>query len=388
MKFDPRSPLQMAVRRFCRDRIALAGVAGILLIFLPALYAPFIANGKPLFLITGDGEFSLPFIRAFFAPESSEVLVEKLFNFAALFLPIWLITRLIFRKRLWRGVVNFLLGAALLCGFVFSRQVMDHRDYRQSCADARLAVFAPIPFGPDEITGVPYGEPDEKHLLGCDDVGRDLASRLIYGARVSLAVGVLATVLALMIGLTVGLSAGFFRGKYDLTVMRIVEILLCFPSFLLLLILMSMLGDYKIGESIPLVIAVLGLTGWMNLAFLVRGEVLKESALPYIQSCVVSGVPGMRIMFRHLLPNITAPVLISFTFGIAGAITGESGLSFLGFGVQPPTASWGNLLRQAFDNPLEYWHLTFYPGAALFIAVLAFNFTGEGLRRAFDVKEM
>ena len=109
---------------------------------------------------------------------------------------------------------------------------------------------------------------------------------------------------------------------------------------------------------------------------------LKQSALPYVKSCVVSGLPGYRILFRHLLPNILPPVLISFTFGVAGAIMSESGLSFLGFGVQMPTASWGNLLRQAFDNPLDHWHLTLFPGAALFIAVISFNFTGEGLRRA------
>ena len=169
--------------------------------------------------------------------------------------------------------------------------------------------------------------------------------------------------------------AGFFRGWFDLAVMRLVEILLCFPTFLLLLILMSMLSDYRIGQSIPLVIMVIGCTGWIGLALLVRGEVLKESSLPYIQSCIVSGVPGWKIMFRHLLPNIMAPVLISFTFGVAGAVIGESGLSFLGFGVQPPTASWGNLLRQAFDNPLDYWHLTFFPGLALFIAILSFNFS-------------
>ena len=106
--------------------------------------------------------------------------------------------------------------------------------------------------------------------------------------------------------------------------------------------------------------------------------------MPYIQSCIVSGVPSRYIMFRHLLPNILPPVLISFTFAVAGAILGESGLSFLGFGVQPPTASWGNLLRQAFDDPFAYWHLTLFPGLALFITVMSFNFTGEGLRKAFD----
>ena len=381
------SPFIRALRRFARDRIALIGAAGIVLLLIPAVYAPFIANGRPLLLISDSGEWSMPFVRFIFSPESSEVTVEKLFNFLALILPAFLAVWLIFRRRVIRFVLMPVIFVLTFAAFTGGEPVMDKKDYRKAAENARFALFAPIPYGPDEIAGEPCAAPDKEHLLGCDDVGRDLAARLIYGARVSLATGLLATILALVIGLTVGMCAGYFRGKFDLLFMRLVEILLCFPTFLLLLILMSMLGDCRIGESIPLVILVIGLTGWINLAFLVRGETLKESSLAYIRSCAVSGIPAWKIMFKHLLPNISAPVLISFTFGVAGAIIGESGLSFLGFGVQPPTASWGNLLRQAFDNPMEYWHLTFFPGAALFIAVLSFNFTGEGLRRAFDVKE-
>ena len=207
---------------------------------------------------------------------------------------------------------------------------------------------------------------------------------MIYGARASLAVGLFATAIALVIGTLVGLLAGYFRGTFDLLVMRLVEVMLCFPTFLLLLILMSILKDRKFEQSILVVIAVIGLTGWIGLTFLVRGEVLKQRALPYVQSCLVAGLPVWRILLVHLLPNITAPILISFTFGVAGAILAESGLSFLGFGVQPPTASWGGLLRQALDNPFDYWHLMLFPGLALFLAVLGFNFTGEGLRKAFS----
>jgi len=213
-----------------------------------------------------------------------------------------------------------------------------------------------------------------------------MAARLVYGARASLAVGIGSTVLALLIGIAVGLAAGFFRGTFDLLVMRGVEILLCFPTFLLLLILMSMLSDRDFSQSIPVVVAVIGLTGWIGLALLVRGETLKQRTLPYVESGIASGIPAWRIMFLHILPNVTAPVLISFTFGVAGAIMAESGLSFLGFGVQPPTASWGELLRQAFEDPLAHRHLTFVPGAALFIAVLSFNLTGEGLRKALDIR--
>lgn len=381
MKPRSASPFALAMGRFFRDPAARAGIAGVIFLFAVTLFAPFIANGKPL-LMCLDGKWSAPFWRSFFAPASSEVLVEMIFNYALLLLTVGAAS--CFLPRIPRRAVRIAAAVLLLLPFMLTTPRMDKKNYREIACKAEFALFAPIPYDPDEITGMPCAAPDRKHFLGCDDIGRDLAARVIYGGRVSLTVGVLSTLIAMSIGISVGLAAGFFRGGFDLVVMRLVEIMLCFPTFLLLLILMSMLGDAKIGQSIPLVVAVIGLTGWLQLAFLVRGEVLKESSLPYIQSCIVSGISTRRIMFCHLLPNILPVVLISFTFAVAGAIIGESGLSFLGFGVQPPTASWGNLLRQAFDNPFTYWHLTLFPGLALFAAVVSFNFTGEGLRRAFD----
>jgi peptide/nickel transport system permease protein len=374
-------------RRFAKSAVAWCGVAGLVILSIPAIFAPFIANGRPLLMISQQGAWSMPFMHSFFAPGSSEVMVEKLFNFLAIFLPVAAVWMMLCAKKAVRLTAPGISAVLIALCFSSGQAVMDKKDYRQLAADERFALFAPIPYGPDEIAGMPYEAPGREHILGCDDIGRDLASRIIYGSRVSLAVGLLATALAMVIGIAAGMSAGYYRGKWDLFLMRLVEIMQCFPTFLLLLILMSMLGDYKIGQSIPLVILVIGFTGWIGVAFLVRGEVLKESSLPYIKSCVVSGVPSWKIMFKHLLPNISGTVLISFTFGVAGAVLSESGLSFLGFGVQPPTASWGNLMRQAFDNPMAYWHLTFFPGAVLFTAVMSFNFIGDGLRRAFDVKE-
>ncbi|MBR2344440.1 MAG: ABC transporter permease [Lentisphaeria bacterium] len=368
-------------RAFFKDRAACAGLLGIGMLFLFTLAAPLIANGRPLIMVSGSG-WSFPFLRSFFAPDSSEILVEKSFNYMLTAI-IFLLPQLWFPRR-WRKWSIIISAVLLLLPFVLISPRMDKTDYRKASGDARYVMFAPVAYGPDEIAGIPGAAPDAEHFLGCDEIGRDLAARVIYGGRVSLAVGLLSAAIAVCIGVTVGLMAGFFRGWFDLLGMRMVEILLCFPTFLLLLILMSMLGDAKIGQSIPLVIAVIGFTGWLQIAFLVRGEVLKQSAMPYIQSCKVSGISAGRIMFGHLLPNILPPVLISLTFMVAGAIISESGLSFLGFGVQPPTASWGNLMRQAFDNPFLYWHLTFFPGLALFTAVLSFNFLGEGLRRAFD----
>lgn len=371
-----------ARRRFFADFQGRLGVVGILILLVPAVAAPLLANGRPL-LVFGKEGLRLPFLPFLFAPDSTEFLVEQFFNYVLLLLPLWLLIALIVRRQFPRRILCGAAALLLLLPFAAARPKLDKTDYRLAAAESgERAVFAPIPYGPFEIIAKPYQKPSREHWLGTDEVGRDVASRMIYGARASLAVGLFATAIALVIGTLVGLMAGYYRGWFDLAVMRFVEILLCFPTFLLLLILMSILKDRKFEQSILVVIAVIGLTGWIGLTFLVRGEVLKQRALPYIQSCEVVGISAWRTMTVHLLPNITGPILISFTFGVAGAILAESGLSFLGFGVQPPTASWGGLLRQAFDNPLEYWHLTLFPGIALFIAVLAFNFTGEGLRKA------
>jgi len=371
-----------ARRRFFADFQGRLGVVGILILLVPAVAAPLLANGRPL-LVFGKEGLRLPFLPFLFAPDSTEFLVEQFFNYVLLLLPLWLLIALIVRRQFPRRILCGAAALLLLLPFAAARPKLDKTDYRLAAAESgERAVFAPIPYGPFEIIAKPYQKPSREHWLGTDEVGRDVASRMIYGARASLAVGLFATAIALVIGTLVGLMAGYYRGWFDLAVMRLVEILLCFPTFLLLLILMSILKDRKFEQSILVVIAVIGLTGWIGLTFLVRGEVLKQRALPYIQSCEVVGISAWRTMTVHLLPNITGPILISFTFGVAGAILAESGLSFLGFGVQPPTASWGGLLRQAFDNPLEYWHLTLFPGIALFIAVLAFNFTGEGLRKA------
>lgn len=373
--------------KFSASSSGVIGLTGVLLLLFPALYAPLIANQRP-FIMIAENQWSFPFFRYIFAPDSPETLVEQFFNFLAIAIPIFLLFHFTVKKLRTRLMLQAAASIILLIPFFTVKSVLDKRDYRKFCAEKQIkAYFAPIKYGPFEAASSPCSPPDKEHIFGCDDVGRDVAARLIYGARSSLAVGIFSSLTALLIGCTVGLAAGFKRGIFDLLTMRAVEILLCFPSFLLLLILMSMLGDRQIGQSIPLVIAVLGLTGWIGTAFLVRGETLKQRTLPYIESCIVSGISEWRIMFFHLLPNVAFPVLISFTFGIAGAILAESSLSFLGFGVKAPAPSWGGLLRQAFENPLDHWHLTLFPGIALFIAVMSFNFIGEGLRKTLSVKE-
>ena len=367
----------------------LLGILGCAFLILPAIYAPFIANGRPL-LVLDAGKITFPFLQSFFAPDSNEKIIEIIFNFSAIFLPLSIITYLFAKKKKFvRNIILIITFIALLIPFITTKSIIDKKNYRQiaKANPNAITIFAPIKYGPFEIVSSPYSQPSKEHILGCDEIGRSVISRLIYGARASLAAGIISTLIAIIIGTTVGLMTGYFGGKFDLITMRLVEILMCFPSFLLLLILMSMLGDRKFEQSILIVITVLAITGWMGLAFLVRGETLKEKNLPYIESCKTAGIPQYRTCFVHLLPNIINPIIISFSFGIAGAILSESSLSFLGFGVQPPTASWGGLLRQAFDNPLDHWHLTTFPGLTLFIAIMSFNFIGEGLRKALSPRE-
>ncbi len=382
MTTGTESTFQAAWRRFCSDWTAMLGLYGAAAIILLALLAPLLANSRPL--LKWDNGLEFPFWRFFLAPDSPEYYVEQFFNILLLFLPTAAVWKLLCRSRKIRKWGYILQLAIIAIPFTASTPAMDKTDYRTDGTAQEL--FAPVPYGPFEISGTPYQPPSKKHWLGTDESGRDVASRLIYGTRVSLAAGIGATLLAMAIGITVGMTSGYLRGTFDLTVMRLAELIMCFPTFLLLLILMALMRDYRMEQSILVIIAVIGLTGWIGVAFLVRGETLRQRSLPFTESCIVSGIPALRILFIQLLPNIAGPVLISFTFGIAGAILAESGLSFLGFGVLPPTASWGGLLRQAFDDPLSYWHLTLFPGLALFWAVASFNLTGEGLRKALDIK--
>ncbi len=388
-KIDFLSPGTIALRRFKKDKIAIVGLCGIVFLFAVAIFAPFIANGRPL-VILRDGCMSFPALRYIFAPDTSEVIVEKIFNYILIFFLPALLILTVFRKRSmlkWRAIAAWAVIAVI--PFVLVSPRLEKNDWRKGCANlakGEFAVFAPIPYGPFENAGEPHLKPCGNHVFGTDQVGRDVFSRMVYGARVSLAVGFLATTLTMVIGIIVGLLCGYFGGRMDFIVMRIVEIIMCFPTFLLLLILMAIMMDRKMEQSILLVIGVIGLTSWTGLSRIVRGEVLQQRAMPYIKACESLGLSIWKIMVYHLLPNISGPILVSFTFGVAGAILSESGLSFLGFGVRAPTASWGELLHQAFSDPLRYWHLTLWPGAAIFISVVSFNFAGEALHRAFDPK--
>lgn len=393
MKGADDSPAVLFRRRFFSDRSALAGVVLILLMVGVAVFAPLLANEKPLMVIAATGEWSFPAFRGLFSTRSPEIFIELGFNYCLCCLPAFAVILLILRRksRVWKSVGLLTVAAVLLTPFLFHSVKFDGTNWREEIPKIRQAggfvLTAPIPYGPFETISTPYEEPSKEHWLGVDHSGRDVAARMIYGARVSSAVGFLATGISLLIGTFLGLLAGYRGGKTDLAIMRLVEIVICFPTFLLLLILMSIMLDYDSRQSILLVILVIGFTGgWPGLCCLVRGETLKQRALPYISAAESMGVPTRRILFAHLLPNVSGPIFVTFTFNVAGAILAESSLSFLGFGVQDPAASWGELLRQAFPDPVTYWHLTLWPGLAIFLAVCAFNFVGEGLRKALSPK--
>ena len=383
---EKNTPWHAAWQRFRSDKLAVLALIMLTVLLLTALFAPLLANPRPLLLYKPGEGFSMPFWRSFFAPESTEYCIEQFFNYALAALLVYALTRLIKIRTLRRIVLSILL-LLLILPFIAVKPKLERVDYRNmELSGDTFRIMAPLPYGPFEQVSEPLAAPSAKHILGCDELGRDLATRLIYGSRISLAAGLLATAIAMFIGVVIGIFSGYYGGWFDLVIMRIVEILICFPVFLLLLIIMAFFQEYKFEQSILAVIAVIGLIGWIGMAQLTRGEVLKQREMTYVQAAQTAGFPVWRIVFFHILPNILGTVMITFSFGVAGSILAESSLSFLGFGVQPPTASWGGMLRSAFSDPLSAWHMTLFPGFMLFWAVAGFNLAGEGLRKAFDPK--
>lgn len=221
--------------------------------------------------------------------------------------------------------------------------------------------------------------PSKRHVLGTDDLGRDVFARILYGARVSLQVGIVAVALTVLIGTAVGLASGYLGGVVDMVVMRLIDVLLCFPTIFLILMVIAF-----VEPDIKNIMVVIGLTSWMGLARLVRGEVLSLRERDFVLAARGLGLSHVRILGVHLLPHLASPVLVSATLGVGSAILTESALSFLGLGVQPPHPSWGNILTVGKDYMHIAWWLSLFPGLAILVTVMAFNFLGEGLRDVLD----
>ncbi len=216
-------------------------------------------------------------------------------------------------------------------------------------------------------------------LLGTDQYGRDIFSRVLYGSRISLSIGFLVVLISVSLGTVIGISSGYFGGWVDNTLMRIVDVLIAFPALFLILIIIATFGN-----SIYLIVITLSFTGWMGVARIVRGQVLSLKEQEFILAAKSLGLSSGRIIFRHLLPNALTPVIVAATLRIGSIILTEAGLSFLGLGVQPPTPSWGNIINEGRDSLLNHWWISTFPGVAILSTVVCFNLIGDGIRDALD----
>jgi peptide/nickel transport system permease protein len=248
-----------------------------------------------------------------------------------------------------------------------------------------LSIFAPLfaPYNPSliDIKSILVG-PSSSHWLGTDDLGRDVLSRMLWGGRISLEVGFVAVGIATIIGIILGSLAGFYGGWIDSLVMRAVDIMLSIPTIFLILAAIAIFEP-----SIINIMIIIGLTSWMEPARLIRAEFITLKEREFVIAAHAIGATDRRIIMKHILPNGLSPILVSATMGIGGAILIESGLSFLGLGVQPPTPSWGSLLSAGKDNIEIAWWLSAFPGLAILITVLGYNLLGEGIRDALDPRQ-
>ncbi|QQR80032.1 MAG: ABC transporter permease [Deltaproteobacteria bacterium] len=241
-----------------------------------------------------------------------------------------------------------------------------------------LTHYSPTAYDLDSV----LKPPSSAHFLGTDEEGRDVLSRMIFGTRISLTVGFIAVAIYIVIGIILGALAGYFGGWVDILISRLIEVMICFPTFFLILAVLAF-----IGRSLTNIMVVIGLTSWPGIARLVRGEFLRIRNQDFVLASKLSGASSLRIIFKHILPNSLAPVLVSATFGVASAILIESSLSFIGFGVQPPTPTWGEILSQSRDFMDIAWWLAVFPGLAIFLSITAYNLVGEGLQQALDPKQ-
>ncbi len=405
------SYLDIVWKQFRKNRFALISLWMLVPLLGIAVFAPLLASDRPFVFFGADGAKNYPWFRQLFDPPDA---VDYLFNMGLVaFLPA-LVAGLVLNRR-WRNaalpgrvrlgrIVGLFLGLTALLSIVFSIDGIEIQDFDNFRATSypqmeyetkgeQHGVYALIPIGPREqklaaIYQEPgYASPEEDwkdandgftHVLGTDNTGRDVLVQLIYGTRISMTVGFVAVGIYLTIGTLLGAIAGYFGGRVDMIISRVVEVILLFPAFFLIITLVGLMGP-----SIFLIMVVIGVTGWPTVARLIRGEVLKERKIDYVAAAKSLGAGHGRIIFRHILPNAISPALVAAPFGVAGAIITEAGLSLLGFGVQPPTPSWGTFLNLASGN-YNYWWLIVVPSVAIFITVTIFNLVGAGLRDAMD----
>lgn len=281
----------------------------------------------------------------------------------------------------YKGTSYFPIFKQYMVGLGISKWDQDFLNVDFKQLEFGTAIWPPIKFSYSDVdlfnssTGPSI---ETGHFLGTDGIGRDVLAGLIHGSRISLSVGFVAASISIFIGVFLGALAGFYGGKTDLFIMRFVEIMQLFPAFFLIITIVALYGS-----SIWYIMAAIGLVSWEGNTKLVRGEILKVRSMDYVSAATSLGLPNSRIIFRHVLPNAIAPVLVSASFEIAGAILTEAGLSFLGFGVKATIVTWGSVLSEARGSTSAWW-LAVFPGFMIFLTVVAYNLVGEGIRDALD----
>ena len=361
-------------RHFRRDAFARYGLRVIVLLFIVAALAPFLANSHAIIRVD-HGHTTFPVFK------SLQPIEWRFLLYVPLGLVIYLFRRPFFLRLGVHVLLMMAIVAIIETDLHIRHPINDPGNDRNS--DASYTLMPPIPWSPIESSADQFSPPTLKHLCGTDETGRDIAARMLHGARTSLSIGFIAQSIAVIVGVTLGGLAGYYRGWTDIAIFRFIETLDCFPTLLLIL---AVIGLFPSQNNMFYIMAVIGLTSWTGLARLVRGEFLRLGSQPFPQAARALGASDFRIIVNHLLPNSLGPILVSATFGVASAILIESSLSFLGFGIQAPTPSWGDILNDAHRYIDFAWWLACFPATAILVTIMSYNFVGEGLRDAVDPK--
>jgi len=377
---------ELVSREFFKNKLNVFSLAFIIILFAVAVFAPFLANDKP-FAIRVDGHWQFPLFGNLQAADYS-IFLTALVVIVLVFLAGHNQCRVdpsvrgaVLGRQIGIGITVVVTGIILIFYLVPYR--LDATDYKTMYATGRAdkAYFPPVPYGygRTDLT-VQEQPPSRQHWLGTDDVGSDVLCRLIHGSRISLSVGFVAVGISCVIGVMIGSLLGYFGGKVDFFGMRFIEIMMAIPTFFLIITIVAFFP-----RSLLNIMVIIGITSWTGDARFIRAEFFKLRRQDFVQASRTLGLPLRSILFRHMLPNGIAPVLVNATFGIAGAIFIEAALSFLGFGVAPPTPSWGQMLSLGVSTTGRFlWWLTLFPGLAIFLTVMAYNLVGEALRDAID----
>lgn len=361
---------------------AKIGLVWIGLLVLAAVFAPFLANSMPL-LVSLNGELSAPVLR-YLSVEDIVVLIA-FFVLIVLFLSPLRHSL----KTLFLMLIVTIVGATIVSKqFVTEQQNIVYSDFREDLKTKNYdwVIMPPIPYAAEDYlrdsNAIPLEAPLENkeytHLMGTEENGGDVFSRMIHASRIALGIGFIATGIAMVIGVILGGLMGYFSGIVDMLGMRLVEIFESIPTLFLLLTFVAFFG-----RSIYIMMVIIGLTSWSGYARYIRAEFLRLRKQDFVQATIASGLPLSSILFRHMLPNGIAPLLVGLSFGVASAILAEATLSFLGLGLVG-APSWGQMLNQAVQSSTFNWWMAVFPGGAIFLTVFAYNLIGEALRDAID----